>query len=174
MLLSACIGAEGRQQIGELLESSVSSKPEEIAQMAQGVADFSVPEGFEADYGMKLAVFTMVAYRSPSDVHVMLMQFPSGTKIDEDQMMEQLVNATKDQNQTFMTTKLRQVEQRPVEVRGKDAVMTISVGKEGESDEFTQAAVAFEGKGGPALLVIAGKSSAYDQQMVDQFVASLQ
>jgi hypothetical protein len=66
------------------------------------------------------------------------------------------------------------IENRPVIVRGQDVNLVISDGVNHEGKSYRQAAVAFQGKGGPALLILSESLDLWSDETVDAVLASLQ
>src|SRR5689334_21612088 len=77
-------------------EQSTTEDPQKVAQIASEIADFDLPEGFNTQYGMKIATFSMVQYnRRSKDTYILLTQFPAGTSINVDEMMRQIKNSAR-------------------------------------------------------------------------------
>ena len=65
------------------------------------------------------------------------------------------------------------IENRPVTLRGQEVTLIVSEGVNSENVSYRQISVAFEGKGGPALLLFSESVEAWDQAAVDEFLASI-
>ena len=83
-------------------------------------------------------------------------------------MLEQLAPGAYDPQ-----TRMSIIETGPVTVRGQDATLVISEGVTSEGESYRQEAAAFQGQGGPALVVISGPVESWDQALVDAFLASI-
>jgi hypothetical protein len=85
-----------------------------------------------------------------------------------EQMLADLVPGSKNSN-----TRLTVVENRAVTIRGQAATLVISDGVNSEGASYRQGTAAFQGKGGPALLVLSEPTERWDQSTVDAFIASI-
>lgn len=162
VLLSACS-----------TQISLNTQADQVASAAARIADFQLPEGYQAEYTADLAGYTLAAYH-PGDghSHLFLVQAGEGTQIDQSKL-EDLVNqqpAGRKNHQTRMTV----IEQRPVSLRGQQTTLVISEGTNSDGDTYRQATAAFQGKGGPALVAISEPTTRWDSARIDQFLASIQ
>jgi hypothetical protein len=170
---ASCASPAARSRIEQIVSSSVSSQPEEIDVMAKTVADYTPPSGFDADFGIQIPGLTLVGYRSKAgDTHIFVVQFLKGTQIDPQQMLEQMKQAIQDKNYTWFSVEMKRVEQKTVLMRGQEVALTTSAGQDSDGGAFYQAVAVFEGKGGPALVTVAGPAESWDAGMVEQFVSS--
>lgn len=176
---AAVILATGAWSIGELVQwadQNTTEDPQEVAQIASEIADFEVPEGFTKQYGMKIATFSMVQYMtSGEDTFIFVTQFPAGTSINPDEMMREIQNNSRNPNSTWYNNDTRIVEQKPVTVRGEETTLSISEGTNEQGVLYRMANAKFDGKGeGPALVMIVGPAEAWDTELVEDFIASIQ
>lgn len=164
-------GAWTAGQAEKVIGQSFTSEPAEVNAIAGTIADFELPPGYEPDYGMQVLSFALVGY-APGDTrgHIMLIQFPSGTNLDRAAMERQLRQATTGQNYTWLDETMQVVEQETATIRGQQVTLSVS---EGETGSYRQVSSVFQGKGGPALLLIAAPTDAWDQAEVDAFIASM-
>ena len=98
---------------------------------------------------------------SPGDGQVHLYLIHSDNQEDGQKlagMLEQIAPGSYDP-QTLITV----IETRPATVRGQQAMLVISEGRTSEGDSYRQAALAFQGNGGPALLVFTAPVTSRDQ-----------
>jgi hypothetical protein len=85
----------------------------------------------------------------------MLAQFPEGTSINVDELLRIIGESSDNPNSIWYNTETEIVEQKPVTIRGQDVTLTISEGISSDGVEFRMATARFEGRGGPALAMIA-------------------
>jgi len=71
------------------------------------------------------------------------------------------------------TVDLREVGREPLTVRGEATTLVRFEGADDEGRAYRKAIVAFEGDGGPALLVAAAPEAAWDEAALQAVVASL-
>ncbi|MEO8356657.1 MAG: hypothetical protein ABI621_12135 [Chloroflexota bacterium] len=160
VLLSACTA-----------NSAVETADDQITNAAAGIADFDLPADYRPEFSASLEGYTFVSY-NPADNHSHLYLIQSEKESDGERLasaVEQIAPGSYDP-QTRMTI----IETRPVTVRGQEVTLVISEGDTSEGEIYRQVTVAFQGKGGPALLVLSEPVTSWDQDKVDAFIASIQ
>jgi hypothetical protein len=176
---SAVLLGTGAWSLGKLVqfaENNTTENPQEVAQVASGIATFDIPEGFEKQYGMKLGGLSLVQYMTDNERTVIfVMQFPAGTNINVDEMMRQIEQNSRRESRAWygMTTAL--VEQKPVTIRGQETIMSISEGKNDQGVLYRVANAEFQGEGeGPAIVMIVGPADDWNIGIFEKFIASIQ
>jgi hypothetical protein len=86
-----------------------------------------------------------------------------------ERMLMQLAPGSRDPN-----TRMTVVENRTATVRDQEVAVVVSEGVSSENISYRQITVGFQGKGGPALLVLSETVEGWDQAAVDTFLASIQ
>ena len=156
-------------------EEVVSEDPQVAIRFGSEIAEFEVPEGFGSPYGVHFGDVSIVAYKSQSETsHLLLAQFPEGTNINVDEMLQEIKEGTDDPNNIWYSTEMILVEQKPVTIRGQQTMLNLSEGISSDGVAFRMATATFEGRGGPALLVAVGPISEWDEGMVEAFIESIQ
>jgi hypothetical protein len=168
----------GAWSIGKVVQwadQNTTENPQEVAEIASGIADFDVPAGFDTQYGMKLGDFTMVQYmRRDEKSIVFVTQFPAGTSIDMDEMMRQVREGGRDPNSPWYNMDTTLLEQKPVTIHGAETTLSISEGTTKEGVLYRMANATFQGNGkGPALFMIVGPADQWNSQLVEEFIASI-
>jgi hypothetical protein len=138
----------------------------EVNTVAYNIAEFNLPSGYTPDYALNLVGFSLAAYQGDdSHSHLTLMQAPnwvySGT----------MTSVGSAQNRD-LTRELTVVSNEQRVVRNQDVTVTISEGTNGEGMPYRQLLVAFEGKGGTALLVMNETVSQWDGNDINSFLNS--
>ncbi len=169
-------GAWSFTQLVRFADQSTTEDPQEVANIASQIADFSVPEGFITQYGIKISTFSMVQYTTHTeDTYIFLTQFPAGTSINPQEMMREIRNSSRNPNSPWYNVDTELVEQKSVHIRGDESTLSISEGKSDQGVLYRMANATFDGKGdGPTLLVIVGPADHWDTKMVEDFIASIQ
>jgi hypothetical protein len=150
---------------------SIDATPKEVADMATKIANFDIPKGYQPEFSTSLNGYIVVSY-NPGDGHSHLYLIQSDNEDDGEKlsnMLDQIAPGSYDP-QTRMTV----LETVPVSVRGQEETLVISEGTTSEGETYRQAAVAFQGRGGPALLVISEPVERWDRTRVDSLLASIQ
>lgn len=171
--------ASGAWVTGKALQwadASTTEDPQEVGQIASEIADFDLPEGFDAPYGMHFAQFTSVGYFSQStNTHILLTQLPSGVHMDVEEMLRQTQEGAGDRQSPLYGIQMNAVEERPVTIRGQESTLSIGEGMSSEGEAIRSATVTFEGKGGSqAILLVSGPADDWDQEMVEDLIASFE
>ncbi len=176
---SAALLATGAWSIGkfaQFAENSTTENPQEIAQLASEIASFDIPESFIKQYGMKIGSWSLVQYMTNDEKSILFVtQFPAGTSINADEMMRQIQRNTRNPNSPWYNVDTALVEQKPVTIRGQETTLSISEGTTKEGVSYRMANAEFQGKGeGPALFLIVRPADQWDDQVVENFIASIQ
>ena len=182
LVLCACAGvavfATGLWSFSKFVnfaEQSVSESPEVVVRVGAEIADYEVPEGFGSPYSVHFGDVTVIGYKSTSKrSHLLLAQFPEGTSINVDELLRIIGESSDNPNSIWYNTETEIIEQKPVTIRGQDVTLTISEGISSDGVEFRMATARFEGRGGPALAMIAGPLSEWDGEMVTKFFEYIQ
>ncbi len=159
----------------QFAEQSTTEDPQKVAQIASEITDFDLPEGFDTQYGIKLATFSMVQYTTRSeDTYIFLTQFPAGTSINMDEMMREIRNGARNPNSPWYNMDTTLVEQKPVAINGEETTLSISEGRSDKGVLYRMANATFVGKGqGPVLLMVVGPADQWNTKLVEDFIASI-
>ena len=153
------------------LLSLFACTPKEVAtNEGAAIAEFDLPAGYTYDFDTSVLGYTVEAYKGqngPSHLYLIQSEKPS----DRDElakMLSQLAPSSSDQD-----TRMTVIENRTATVRGQEATLVTSDGINSENVRYRQITVAFEGNGGPAMLVFSESVNAWDQEAVDAFLESI-
>jgi hypothetical protein len=161
--------------IGRVAESSTSRDLPEVANMLSEVAVITLPDGFGSPYGIHIGDITSVGFASQSkNTHILITQFPQGTVVDTKEMLKLIRDYSTNPDNPWDTSTTRVIEGKPVTIRGQETYLEISEGTSSDGTSYRVATAPFQGKRGPALLMIAGPLDEWDMEMVDTFIASIQ
>ena len=182
LLVCGCITfgifATGLWSFGHLVrwaDQSVSEDPQVAIRVGSEIADFEVPEGFGSPYSVRFGEVTLVGYKYQNEKsNLLLAQFPKGTSINLDEMLRIIREGSNDPNSIWYNTKTELVEQTRVTIRGQECTLNISEGTTSDGVEFRMATAKFEGKGGPALVMVAGPLDEWSAEMAEEFISSIQ
>jgi hypothetical protein len=144
---------------------------ETVDEAGSAIADFDPPAGYNSEFSTSMLGYTVAAYRGPNvPSHLYLIQSEKESDGDElAKMLTQLVPGSNDPN-----TRMTVIENRPITLRGQETTLIVSEGVNSENVSYRQITAAFEGKGGPALLMFSESVEAWDQAAVDMFLDSIQ
>lgn len=169
--LIATIGVTGLA--GYAVANAANSTPEEVNQAAERIASFELPEGYAGDYGFSKFGFSVAAY-DPGDghSHLTLAQGPKGLGVQQG-TLEKMLNQARP-GDSDRTTRLTVVETRTVILRGEETILVVQDGTSGDGTAYRQATATFNGKSGPALVILEEPLSRWDDARVTAFLASIQ
>ncbi len=153
---------------------NMTNDPQKIADLGDQIASFDAPEGFKGEFGMDLMGMTMVGYTgADQQSHIFMIQFPANTNLSVEEMERQLNQAMQSQQTGYGNQEMKVIENREVTVKGQKTTANIAEGS-GNNGTFRQLSVAFNGNGGPALLVYNVPAATWDDTAVDDLLASIQ
>ncbi|MCB9418905.1 MAG: hypothetical protein H6667_03830 [Ardenticatenaceae bacterium] len=133
------------------------------------IADFTPPSDYEPDFGLHTMGYTAVAYKNGSIGHLYLAQ--SEMEADGDALQQALGEMVP--GYRYEEENLTVVEQRQVSIRNQAVTVTISEGMGWDNELLRQATAVFQGKAGPALLILQQPISQWDDAAVDAFLTSV-
>lgn len=137
---------------------------------ASEIADFDMPDGYRSDFTASLLGYTVAAF-DPGDGHSHQYLIQSDDQADAhtlEIMLSELTPGTRGHK-----TRMVVIETRPAMVGGQEVTLVISEGVDAEGIPFRQVTTAFQGKGGPALLVFSEPVERWNQDTVDAFLSSV-
>lgn len=149
---------------------AINGNPEDVSSAAAEIADFDLPAGYAPEFSASLGSYDLAAY-SPGDGHSHLYLIQSENEADSQELEKILTDmapGSRDPN-----TRLTVIENRTATIRGQAATLVISDGVNHEGESYRQITAAFQGKGGPALLVLSEPAESWDISTVDALIASI-
>jgi hypothetical protein len=143
---------------------------QQVTKIAAEIADFDVPLGYTPEFSVEMLGYSLAAYKGTTDPsHLYLIQSENESDREElERILTEWAPGSSDPN-TGMTV----IENRPASIRSQGVTLVISEGINSENIAYRQISVAFEGKGGPALLVLSESIANWDQAAIDEFLASI-
>jgi len=174
LCIAVClIGGLWVNTLGKNITGQAAPNPEKAAQSASEIVDFTPMIGFQPVSSLSILGYNMVIYsggdQSP-DVMI-LMQMPGNMEIN-DSTIQQMQKSMEQQSGRQMNN-IKTIESRDLTIREKPARMIIQEGENENGTTVRQMMLAFQGKGGIAMLMYASDASAWDQAAVDQMVESV-
>lgn len=162
-------------QVVNVAEQSVSVRTEEAVRVGGEIADYEIPEGFGSPVSIHIGDMTVIRYTTPDEMsYILLAQFPEGTSIDVEKMLELMEEGSSDPTNVWYSTEMTIIEQKPVTIRGQATTLNISEGTSLAGLDYRTATVKFDGRGGPAMVMVASPVEEWNLGMVDDFILSIQ
>ncbi|MBI1900231.1 MAG: hypothetical protein HYS13_03825 [Planctomycetia bacterium] len=180
LMLGCCAGGvyfavrTGRQVV-QTARDAYTTSPAAVRARAKDIADFQAPTGFSPAVSMKLKnplsgenVTTMVVYTDNAGGGIVFYQLGAG--LFDERQREQVQRQMEQQSAMQGAPVNLSVQSRQVvtyNVRGKPCEFVLIKGKDNASGkEMWQVCGAFEGKEGPAMLMIILDAQQYDEEDV--------
>lgn len=162
-------------QVAKWAKTNTTRDLYEVASMVNEIATITLPDGFGSPYGMHIGEITSVGFASRSrNTHILLTQFPAGTIMNTEEMLNLISQYSANPDHSGNSSNLQVIEGKPVTIRDQDAYLEISEGTSSDGTTYRTAVATFEGKGGPAMVMITGPLEEWDMTMIDSFIASMQ
>ncbi|MBK8030746.1 MAG: hypothetical protein IPO91_07275 [Chloroflexi bacterium] len=141
-----------------------------VNDLAQHIANFDLPAGYEPDYAVELLGYTVVAYRGTDEyAHLSFLQAPPGV-IPNDAALEGYIPDDRAKTRWNEPTLVR-TEQRTI--RDQVATLTVSDRTNSEGRRYRSLNLVFQGREGTALIVINQPVSSWDENQIETFIASI-
>ena len=176
-LFLCCVAGLGVTLLGTRLAGrALITNPDRVQTVGSQIADYDVPPGYEQMFAMNMMGIKLVAI-GPSSVTrdlmmIMLMQFPPGIEVSQQEMERQVEQALARQT-GLNSADMVSVGQEETTIKGETVSLTVREGITNRGDRMRQITGLFKGKGGPAILMVMGEVETWDQAMVDNFFASI-
>jgi hypothetical protein len=152
---------------------NVQASPGEAEQVAQEIADFTIPDGYAPVVASRFAHFELVGYNGPDGrSHIYLFQLPPAIHVDQAELERQFQNSAGNPGQAN-GREMKVIEEQAVTIRGEATTLVISEGTNGSGQLYRSANAVFTGKDGQALLSFSGLTTTWDQATIDSFIASM-
>jgi hypothetical protein len=177
VLFLCCVAGLGITLLGtRLVGRAFITNPDRVQAVGREIADYDVPPGYDEMFAMNVLGMQMVAI-GPHDpaantMAIMLAQFPAGVGISQQEIERQMKQALARQiglGGANMTV----VGQEQVVIRGESVTLTVREGIAEDGEPMRQVTGLFQGKEGPAMLMVIGEANTWDQATLDRFIASI-
>jgi hypothetical protein len=156
-------------------DESVSESSQVAVRVGSEIADFEVPAGFASPYSVHFGDVSMVGYESQNgSAHLLLAKFPDETSINVSEVLRQISEGRGDPQSVWYRMETTLIEEKPVTIRGQERILSIAEGTSSEGVIYRTATATFEGRNGPALVMLASPIAEWDLEMVETFLASIE
>ncbi len=162
----------GLGQLTDYLEKNMNRDPQAVQAEADKLAEFDLPPGFSPMMSMDFLGVNVVGYQGEQpDSIIMFMQYPAYAEMNSEQMQAAIQQAA--QNQNFNFGAMEVVERVETTIKGQPATLVVSQAEDPQNGRMRQVVTTFEGNNGVVMLMIMGRESNWDQQAIDDFLASI-
>lgn len=179
-IVSVIAVVAGGAWLGSQVEQGVIEDPEQAAAAGQSIVQYDLPAGYREEGAMNLmglmemVFITRGSTDTNADMVIFLARFsiPGLDESDTEQMKEQMQQGMSGGSSSGGVT-FTEVDSRQITINGEPTTLTIS---EGESDGQTvrQASAGFVSDGKPAMVMIMGPADEWDDDAVEDFLASME
>lgn len=200
ILLGLCVGAAllltaVAVAAGIVIARSVETERGEIATLARQIADFTPPSGYAEEFGLSVADWTAVTYRTPGgDGHLLLAQGPGEIVIDRDSIdgllfegniergtvrdfaidqAKSSLDSDYDRLDRLDRKQLRSAGTKDVVIAGQPARLRVREGLNSRTQPYREITGVFQGRGGTTFLALTAPIADWDEAALDAFVASI-
>jgi hypothetical protein len=156
------------REVGNRAERMFNGEPTTVAEIRERMVDFEAPSGYETT-AMSMFIYDMVILE-PAGLDgsmIMLMQY-NGLMSASPAQMEQQLRQSAQQQGNQAGTPMQYVETIEREIRGETVEITVN-----EGSGIRQWLAVFEGKKGMTLLMVQGSVEDWDEELLDDFIASI-
>jgi len=145
--------------------------PDRIVEKTAGlIADFTPPAGYEPEFGLHALGYTAVSFNAGADSHLYLVQSDAAAaEADLQGALDNMVPGYPDDSGKMVV-----VEQRPATIRNQEVTVTVSEVTWDNGTTMRQAVALFQGKEGPALLILQTPDDSWDGAAMESLLASIQ
>lgn len=158
----------------QFADQGIHGSPQMTVRFGSEIADFEVPAGFGNPSGIHFGDGVLISYKSADEkYHLLLAQFPQRISINLDEMLRIIRDGSNDPGSIWYKTQMKLIDQYSVIIRGGKCTFNISDGINRDGVEFRMATAKFDGRGGPALVMIVGPGEDWNGEMVEAFVGSI-
>jgi hypothetical protein len=177
VLFLCCVAGLGITLLGtRLVGRAFITNPDRVQSVGREIADYEVLPGYDEMFAMNVMGIKMVAI-GPDDpaaglMIIMLMQFSTGMEISREEMERQMEQALARQT-GLGRADMQVVGQEQVTIKGEPVTLTVREGATEDGERMRQVSGLFQGRSGPTMLMVMGEATAWDQPMLDQFMASI-
>ena len=149
-------------------KQSMVIDPTELASTASRITDFDIPPGYSLISGSQLFNSLSVRIVDKSGNSIIRIIQEKTNLSSPDTYLRQSISPI-----SYRDMRWEAVETRTIMVRGKSTTLTVYTGTKPDNTKYHAWACAFDGKGGPAKLVIIAPEAIWDEAAMQAFVDSM-
>jgi len=156
-----------------LVRTAVSSDPEQIARIGAEIADFTLPAGYQLQYGIKAFGYALVAASSEQgNGHIFLAQAPDGSKLGRT-FGSGMVNVVPGRGHDRRGEEITIIGTQEAVLRGQTVSLALGEGLSSSGETYRELTGLFAGRGGAAMVNISAPLSLWDEAAAAEFLGSI-
>jgi hypothetical protein len=158
---------------GWAIQRTFQSDPQKVADVSATIAEYTLPDGFEAGFVTDMAGFSMVSHTgTDGHSHIYFFQLPAGVHVDPAEMERQFRQSARNQNPDWSAAS-QVVDEVAGTINGQEVTLIVSEGTNSDGAAYRAVSTLFQGRGGQAMVVFERPVDSWDQAEVDEFLASI-
>jgi hypothetical protein len=171
-LCAVIVGIIAIGQVGNLISRTVSLDPTKASETARSITDYTLPKGYKESFSMSLMGMAMAGFSSQDEsTYIWLFQAPASANLNQDQMEQQMKQLGS--QQTGQSYNLQKIGTQPATIRGQSTELSIYEGTSNKGTDVREVIGVFEGKNGPAILMVVGPKNSWDEAAINSFISSM-
>ena len=170
-LCAAVAGFFVVREFGTRVTQSFKTDPTDVAKISGKIAQFDIPAGYKTSMAISLLNYDTVILapsNGQTDEMIMLMQMDGVTAPDPAQMQRTL-----EQQSGQSGNNMKVVDSYVTTIRGEKTTVNVQESDSSQGYVLRQLIAIFKGNNGAAILMIQGNKNTWDQNLADQFIASI-
>lgn len=157
-----------------LVGRNFETNPAQVTTIAADIADFDLPSGYKPTFGMSIAGFKLASYDPGDDYsHIWLMQAPTGTELEGTELEREFQRMSERGPVVAQSKNLQQIKSEQIKLRGQEVTLITSEGTNRDGATYRQCAAYFNGKGGPAMVIVEQPTARWNEEQVSRFLTSI-
>jgi hypothetical protein len=145
---------------------------DEAAQIAAEVAEFRLPDGFQAQYGARALGISLASYSNGSErTHLFIAQAGPESRLTREDLQKALGEVRTDAH--GKRSRMQITSRTDLTVRGQPATRLVSEGTNSDGQPYRELTLLFQGQAGPALATISAPIAEWDAATFTQFIESI-
>ncbi len=158
------------------LPKVITSDQEQAAKIGHEIADYTLPPGYYELVAMNVlgAKWVVIGQDNSDALVIMLMQFPAGSNMSQEEMEQQMTRSLAQQNQGTAAD-FEIVGTEKVTIRGQQVTLTTREGQSSSDPDINlrQVVGVLPGPDNIVMLMAMGMVKEWDETAFDSFLASI-
>lgn len=161
-----------------LLEQMIIEDPAEVASLADQIADYNLPPGYQEQALVDFFVGKILMIgkgnndQALSGPLIMLFELPADIEMDQDEIRLRIELEMK-QRLRADGWDLILTEEKPAIIRNQEVTLLTYEGTDDTGQSLKQIFTTFNGKNGTIMLMIMGRANEWNSSEIDEFIKSI-
>lgn len=178
IVLCVCAAVGGfyllKPRLAQIAEDLVIEDPAEVQAMAEEMAAYTLPPGYEENMGMNMFGVGQMAFFTASDNRPMISFFEiNPTFAGSEEEMRAQMRQSFERQMNSRTSELTQTEERSITIAGEETTLSVYEGTDESGRAVRQWLTLFQGNNGPVLVMIMGSVDGWNEAELTAFLESI-